>query len=346
MMWTEGDDPDGGMREHLGGVTRAEGFPTRAELIATLRAAHGALDAATCAGTRRSRCGSRSCSWRATTSAPWRARTDDPYLKQFGEGVLELARQAEEVALWRAELQSTATGTADRLGRGAHDQPVRLLPRLLPRRPRSTRRRSAGRFRSRPRGARAADRAGEGRARRGGVRAAVRRAARQVEPDGADRRAVRRRATRTRRWSTPCARARDAGVRTALVSNSWGVHRYPHELFDELFDGVVISARGGHPQALAADVRAGRRARRRASRRRACTSTTCPSTSPRPRSWAWRPCTTRAPRRRSPSSSGCSGSPARASARDRRRGPVLVALAAPVEQLEQRPPAAARCAAL
>jgi hypothetical protein len=25
--------------------------------------------------------------------------TDDPYLKQFGEGVLELARRAEEVAL-------------------------------------------------------------------------------------------------------------------------------------------------------------------------------------------------------------------------------------------------------
>jgi epoxide hydrolase-like predicted phosphatase len=36
-------------------------------------------------------------------------------------------------------------------------------------------------------------------------------------------------------------RARAAGVRTALVSNSWGVHRYPHDLFDELFDGVVIS---------------------------------------------------------------------------------------------------------
>jgi putative hydrolase of the HAD superfamily len=36
-------------------------------------------------------------------------------------------------------------------------------------------------------------------------------------------------------------RAHAAGVRTALVSNSWGVHRYPHELFDELFDGVVIS---------------------------------------------------------------------------------------------------------
>ena len=37
-------------------------------------------------------------------------------------------------------------------------------------------------------------------------------------------------------------RARNAGVRTALVSNSWGVHRYPRELFGELFDGVVISA--------------------------------------------------------------------------------------------------------
>jgi putative hydrolase of the HAD superfamily len=37
-------------------------------------------------------------------------------------------------------------------------------------------------------------------------------------------------------------KAREGGVRTALVSNSWGVHRYPHDLFDELFDGVVISA--------------------------------------------------------------------------------------------------------
>ncbi len=36
-------------------------------------------------------------------------------------------------------------------------------------------------------------------------------------------------------------RTRAAGVRTALVSNSWGVHRYPHDLFGELFDGVVIS---------------------------------------------------------------------------------------------------------
>ena len=52
-----------------------------------------------------------------------------------------------------------------------------------------------------------------------------------VKPDGAMVGAVRR--------------AHDAGVRTALVSNSWGVHRYPHELFGELFDGVVISAEEG-----------------------------------------------------------------------------------------------------
>lgn len=40
-------------------------------------------------------------------------------------------------------------------------------------------------------------------------------------------------------------RARAQGVRTGLVSNSWGVHRYPHDMFDELFDGVVISGEEG-----------------------------------------------------------------------------------------------------
>jgi putative hydrolase of the HAD superfamily len=40
-------------------------------------------------------------------------------------------------------------------------------------------------------------------------------------------------------------RAHSAGIRTALVSNSWGIHRYPHELFDELFDGLVISGELG-----------------------------------------------------------------------------------------------------
>jgi epoxide hydrolase-like predicted phosphatase len=40
-------------------------------------------------------------------------------------------------------------------------------------------------------------------------------------------------------------RAHDAGVRTALVSNSWGVHRYPHDILEELFDGLVISGEEG-----------------------------------------------------------------------------------------------------
>jgi aminoglycoside phosphotransferase (APT) family kinase protein len=97
MMWTEAGDPSGGLREHLGKVTRAEGFPTRGELIERYEAGSG-----------------RSMSdirW-YTTLALWKTvvfmegnykraiagTTDDPYLKQFGEGVLELASQAEEVA--------------------------------------------------------------------------------------------------------------------------------------------------------------------------------------------------------------------------------------------------------
>jgi aminoglycoside phosphotransferase (APT) family kinase protein len=97
MMWTQEGDPTGGLREHLGKVTRAEGFPTREELIARYEEGSG-----------------RSMSdvrW-YTTLALWKSvvfmegnykraiagTTDDPYLRQFGEGVLELAGQAEEVS--------------------------------------------------------------------------------------------------------------------------------------------------------------------------------------------------------------------------------------------------------
>lgn len=97
MMWSEAGDPTGGLREHLGKVTRAEGFPSRAELIARYEEGSG-----------RSMSNVR---W-YTTLALWKSvvfmegnykraiagTTDDPYLKQFGEGVLELARQAELVA--------------------------------------------------------------------------------------------------------------------------------------------------------------------------------------------------------------------------------------------------------
>ena len=97
MMWTESGDPKSGMREALGGVTRREGFPTRDELIAAYEQRTGRS--------------MQDLRW-YTTLALWKSivfmegnykravsgTTDDPYLKQFGEGVLELARQAEVVA--------------------------------------------------------------------------------------------------------------------------------------------------------------------------------------------------------------------------------------------------------
>jgi putative hydrolase of the HAD superfamily len=39
--------------------------------------------------------------------------------------------------------------------------------------------------------------------------------------------------------------AREADVRTGLISNSWGLSRYPHALLAELFDGVVLSGEVG-----------------------------------------------------------------------------------------------------
>ncbi|HEX6261777.1 MAG TPA: HAD family phosphatase [Actinomycetota bacterium] len=39
--------------------------------------------------------------------------------------------------------------------------------------------------------------------------------------------------------------AHAAGVRTALISNSWGLHYYPHDLLAELFDEILISGQVG-----------------------------------------------------------------------------------------------------
>ena len=97
MFWTEAGDPERGLREHLGKVTRAEGFPTRAGLIARYE--------------ERSGRSMKDLRW-YTTLALWKSvvfmegnykraiagTTDDPYLHQFGEGVAELAGLAEEVA--------------------------------------------------------------------------------------------------------------------------------------------------------------------------------------------------------------------------------------------------------
>ncbi|HVR05219.1 MAG TPA: phosphotransferase family protein [Solirubrobacteraceae bacterium] len=98
MMWSEPGDPPGGLREALGRVTRSEGFPTRAELIARYEELSGRS--------------MRELRWYVTL-AVWKSvvfmegnykraqagMTDDPYLVHFGEGVLQLAAHAEEVAL-------------------------------------------------------------------------------------------------------------------------------------------------------------------------------------------------------------------------------------------------------
>ncbi len=97
MMWTESGDPTSGMREHLGAVTRAEGFPTRMELI-------GAYEERTGRSMEDLRWYTTLALWKSVVFMEGNYRralagaTDDPYLKQFGDGVLELAGLAEEVA--------------------------------------------------------------------------------------------------------------------------------------------------------------------------------------------------------------------------------------------------------
>jgi aminoglycoside phosphotransferase (APT) family kinase protein len=95
-VWVDRRDPPGGMFE-LSSVTRQDGFPLREELVARYEERSG-----------RSITDIR---WYRTL-ALWKSvvfmegnykravsgATDDPYLKGFGEGVLELAQRAEALA--------------------------------------------------------------------------------------------------------------------------------------------------------------------------------------------------------------------------------------------------------
>jgi aminoglycoside phosphotransferase (APT) family kinase protein len=97
MMWTEAADPHMGVRESLGGVTRDEGFPSRAELIALYEERSGRP--------------MHDIRW-YTVLALWRmlifmegnyrrallGASDDPFLRSFGESVVELADEAESLA--------------------------------------------------------------------------------------------------------------------------------------------------------------------------------------------------------------------------------------------------------
>ncbi|MGH3914781.1 MAG: phosphotransferase family protein [Pseudonocardiaceae bacterium] len=95
-LWADRDDPPTGMFE-LSSVTRAAGFPSRAELVARYEERSGRP--------------MTDIRWYQTL-ALWKAvvfmegnykralagTTDDPFLKQFGDGVVELAQRAEQMA--------------------------------------------------------------------------------------------------------------------------------------------------------------------------------------------------------------------------------------------------------
>jgi aminoglycoside phosphotransferase (APT) family kinase protein len=95
-LWTDKDDPDLGMFE-LSAVTRQEGFLSRAELVERYE--------------RRSGRSMTDIRWYRAL-ALWKSivfmegnykravsgTTDDPYLKAFGDGVIQLADRAEEIA--------------------------------------------------------------------------------------------------------------------------------------------------------------------------------------------------------------------------------------------------------
>lgn len=97
MFWAQDEDPDDSLRQQVGQVTRRQGFPSRAELIERYE--------------QRSGRNMQDLRW-YTVLALWKATvfmegnykravagsTDDPHLKAFGDGVIELARQAEKLA--------------------------------------------------------------------------------------------------------------------------------------------------------------------------------------------------------------------------------------------------------
>lgn len=95
MMWSEAGDPPRGLFD-LSAVTRAEGFPTRAELVARYEERSGRT-------MRDIRWYSALALWKSIVfmegnyKRATRGLSDDPFLKTFGDGVVELARRAEAI---------------------------------------------------------------------------------------------------------------------------------------------------------------------------------------------------------------------------------------------------------
>jgi aminoglycoside phosphotransferase (APT) family kinase protein len=94
-IWIERDDPHRGMFE-LSSVTRADGFPTREELVARYEASSGR----TVTDIRWYRA---LALWKVAIFMEGNYRralagsTDDPWLRGFGDGVVELAERAREL---------------------------------------------------------------------------------------------------------------------------------------------------------------------------------------------------------------------------------------------------------
>jgi aminoglycoside phosphotransferase (APT) family kinase protein len=97
MTWSEATDPAGGL-SRLSAVTRQEGFPTRAEMVARYEERSGR-------SMRDLRWYLALATWKSVVfmegnyKRAMAGSTDDPFLKSFGDGVLEIAERAEEFAL-------------------------------------------------------------------------------------------------------------------------------------------------------------------------------------------------------------------------------------------------------
>jgi aminoglycoside phosphotransferase (APT) family kinase protein len=96
VLWTDREDPPMGMFE-LSAITREEGFPRRAEIVARYeeRSGRSMTDI---------RWYQTLALWKSTVFMEGNYKravtgtTDDPFLKTFGDGVLELADRAVEIA--------------------------------------------------------------------------------------------------------------------------------------------------------------------------------------------------------------------------------------------------------
>ena len=95
MMWSQADDPSGGLMD-LNAVTRGDGFPTRAELVARYEEGSGRT-------VRDIRWYTALALWKSIVFMEGNVKraasglSDDPFLKDFGDGVVDLARRAEAV---------------------------------------------------------------------------------------------------------------------------------------------------------------------------------------------------------------------------------------------------------